>query len=222
MAASRRYSTTLRAEQTRLTRRRILEAAGALFVERGYLGTTLNAVAAAAGVSVQSVYNVVGGKSVLLKAVYDTMLAGDDEPLTIGDRPMVVAIMEATDGRECLARYARMARMLGERISALLTMVLAQAAGGDSDLATFAEVTEGERSRGTTACAEHVAQRFGLRPGLDVEGAADVLWSMTAPELVDRLVRRRGWHWDRYEQWLGQTLAEALLGPEEVGRPVVG
>ena len=87
MPEQRRYSTVLRAEQTALTRRRILDASGRLLVERGYHGTTLNGVADAAEVSVQTVYNVVGGKAALLKAVYDVTLAGDDEPVPIIERP---------------------------------------------------------------------------------------------------------------------------------------
>ena len=86
MAERRRYSTTLRSEQTALTRRRILDAAGTLFAANGYLGTTVAAVAAAADVSVQTVYNVVGNKAALLKNVYDVTIAGDDEPISIADR----------------------------------------------------------------------------------------------------------------------------------------
>ena len=213
MAERRRYSTALRAEQTALARRRVLDAAGALFVERGYLGTTLSGVAEAAGVSVQTVYNVVGGKPALLKAVYDTTLAGDDEAVPMARRPELRAVREATDGRECLARYAAVGRMLAERTLPLLTTLLAQAATGDADLQAFADTIEAERAAGTAAVAAHVAERFGLRPGLDVPHAADVLWTLTAPDLVDRLVQRRGWGWERFEAWLGGTMADALLGP---------
>jgi AcrR family transcriptional regulator len=214
LAPSRRYSTTLRAEQTELTRRRILDAAGRLFLERGYLGTTLNAVAQAAGVSVQTVYNVVGGKAVLLKAVYDVMLAGDDDPVPMSERPAFRAVAQAPTGRECLADYAAVSRLLGERLFPLVTVLLAQAAAGDADLAAFVATIEGERATGTRQVATHVAQRFGLRAGLDVDGAADVLWALTAPDLADRLVVRREWGWDRFEQWLGTAMADALLGPD--------
>ena len=57
------------------------------------------------------------------------------------------------------------------------------------------------------------SQLFGLREGLDVQSAADVLWRLTAPDVADRLVNRRGWGWDCYERWLGDTMADALLGP---------
>lgn len=61
--------------------------------------------------------------------------------------------------------------------------------------------------------ARHVADRFGLRPGLGAGEAADVLWTLTAPELVERLVHRRGRSLDRYEAWTARTTADALLGP---------
>ncbi len=213
MGQPRRYSTVLRAEQTALTRRRILDAAGRLFVERGYLGTTLGAVARAAGVSVQTVYNVVGGKAALLKAVYDVTLAGDDEPVPMARRPAFRAVGDAPTARACLVAYAHLGRELSERLLPLVTVLLAQAAAGDADLTAFVATIEGERAIGTGHVAAHVAERFGLRDGLDVDGAADVLWALTAPDLADRLVVRRGWGWDRFEGWLGTAMGDALLGP---------
>lgn len=210
----RRYTATLRNEQTALTRRRILDAAGRLFAEQGYLGTTLAGVAKAADVSVQTVYNVVGGKSVLLKAVYDTTLAGDDEPVPMVQRPIFRAMIEAPTGRECLNHYAAIARLLSERIQPLVSMALAQAATGDPDLRDFADAIEAERAGGTGNLARHLAERFGLREGLDIQSAADVLWTLTGPEIAQRLVVNRGWSWDRYEHWFATTAAEALLGPD--------
>jgi AcrR family transcriptional regulator len=205
---------SLRAEHAALSRRRILDAAGRLFREHGYIGTTIAAVAAEAGVSVQTVYNVVGGKAALLKTVYDVTMAGDDEPVPISERPFIRAVLEAPTGRESLQRYAAAARVLGERTLPLLMTLLAQAATGDPDLRAFAATIEGERAIGTAATARHVAERFGLRSGLDDGSAADVLWALTAPDLADRLVHRRGWGWDRYERWLGSTMADALLGTD--------
>ena len=210
----RHYSTALRAEQTALTRRRILDAAGRLFAERGYLGTTLAAIAKAADVSVQTVYNVVGGKGAVLKAVYDVTLAGDDEPVPMVQRPIFRAVIEAPTGRECLTHYAGVVRLLSERIMPLVTMVLAQAATGDPDLRAFADTIENERANGNVSAARHLAEHFGLREGLDIQAAADVLWTLTAPEMARRLVGDRGWSWDRYQRWIATTLSDALLQPE--------
>ncbi|MGD9528378.1 TetR/AcrR family transcriptional regulator [Pseudonocardia sp.] len=213
MADRRRYSTTLRSEQTALTRRRILDAAGTLFAANGYLGTTVAAVAAAADVSVQTVYNVVGNKAALLKNVYDVTIAGDDEPVSIADRPEGRAIETAATAEESLRAYAALARLLGGRTFALLTMLLAQADSGDEDLRAFVETTERQRRIGNEGTARHVAENFGLRPGTTVEEATDVLWVLTSPEVTDRLIRRLGWSWERYERWLGQAMCDLLLGP---------
>ena len=215
MAPPRRYSRELRSEQTAVARRLILAAAGRLFVEKGYLGTTLAAVAGQAGVSVQTVYNVIGGKSVVLKAVYDVLLAGDDEPVAMSDRPAFRAMAQAPSGREMLERYAQLGRQLSERVLPLVTTLLAQAATGDPDLRAFADTIEGERAAGTAAVAEAISERFGLRDGLSAAEAADILWVLTAPDLTDRLVNRRGWSWDRTEQWIGSMMAEALLGANQ-------
>lgn len=213
MSTTRASGGSLRAAQTRLTRRQVLDAAQRVFVQRGYPGTTLATVAREAGVSVQTIYNVVGGKAAVIKAVYDATLVGDDDPVPMAQRPAFRAVTQAPDARSCLLAYAAVGRLLGERLAALLPVLLAGAAAGDPDLVAFVDVIEGQRATGTATVATHVTEQFGLRPGLDVDEAATILWALTAPETADRLVRRRGWSWARYEQWLGTAMADALVGP---------
>jgi AcrR family transcriptional regulator len=205
----RRYSSTLRSEQTALARSRVLAAAETLFLDRGYLGTTLAAIAAEAGVSVQTVYNVIGGKPAVLKAVYDVALAGDDEPIPMNDRPVYQAIRAATDPRECLTLYASVARQIAERTNALVRMARAQAAGGDKDLAEYLRTLDTELEFGSRAIAGHLQDRFGLR--VELEAAADIFWSINGSDLADRLVNQRGWTWDQYETWLANALHDLLL-----------
>ncbi len=209
---ARRYSTAVRAQQTATTRVAILDAAEALFLAQGYLATTVAQVAAAAAVSVQSVYNIAGGKALLLKAVYDRTLAGDDEPIPMAQRPGIARMLAAEQPGSAIAAYAALHRTLTERTLPLLTMVLAQAATGDPALRAFTETAERERAIGAAATVHHLATRFRLRPGLDEQSAADVLWTLSAPELAARLLRR-GWNWDRVEPWLADTLTDALIGP---------
>jgi AcrR family transcriptional regulator len=204
---------TVRAGQTGATRERVLAAARTLFLRRGYTGTTVDAIAQRAGVSPQTIYNVVGGKAAVLKAVYDVMLAGNAAPVPMVERPSARAVMVAPDGRTCLALYARMGREIYERVGPLVPIVLAEAAGGDRAVRRFIDTIENERARGTAAIAAHVAERFGLRPGLTPGEAADILWALTSPDVVHRMVRRRRWTLDRFEAWLGATMADALLGP---------
>src|SRR5258705_6222071 len=68
-------------EKSRQTRQRIVQAAGELFVERGYGATTLQGIADRAGVAVQTIYFAFGNKPSLLKELVDVTIAGDDEPI---------------------------------------------------------------------------------------------------------------------------------------------
>lgn len=208
--STRTYSSELRREQVKLTRRRVLDAAAELFLREGYVGTTLDAVAASAGVSLQTVYNVVGGKAKLLQSVYDEMVPTDLEPV---HRKM----LSEPDPRRCLAWYAVGERVTNERVGTLLMVIHNQAAAGDRDLRVLEEQLERDRLAAIEAFVRHLAIRFGLRPGLTTGRAADMVWALTTPEMADRLVRRRGWDWDQFEAWIAVTIADALLGcaPED-------
>ena len=209
--AARRYSSDVRAEQRHATRQRVLDAAKALLLRRGYTGATIDAIAGRAGVSVQTIYNTVGGKAAVLKAGYDTMLAGDDEPIPIMQRPTVAAMQAATDSRGFIALYAHLGREMYERVGPLLPIMLAEGGTGDPEVRKFIDTIEEERAAGTAMIAALLHDRFGLRAGLTVEDAAVILWTLTAPELTLRLVHRSGWSLDKYEAWSADIMAHALL-----------
>ena len=84
---ARRYVSEVRDEQARRTRRAIVTAARELFLGQGYAATTIDAIAAAAHVSRRTVFNAVGGKTVLLKLALEWAIVGDDEPVPLADRP---------------------------------------------------------------------------------------------------------------------------------------
>ena len=128
---------TRRAEQARLTRRGVLDAARDLLTERGPAAITMRDIAAHAGVSAETVKKAFGTKTALIKTVYDVTLAGDDEPIPMIDRPEIQAVFAATNPRDKLARYAAAARQVGERVGPMLAKMLAAARGGDPELTQF-------------------------------------------------------------------------------------
>ena len=65
------------------TQRVIVEAAARLFLERGYLATSIGRIAAESGVAVQTIYNAIGSKRDLLSRVLDFAAAGDRAPLPV-------------------------------------------------------------------------------------------------------------------------------------------
>src|SRR3954449_3485212 len=72
---------TNRTERARATRTRILRAAYSLFAAHGYPVVTMAAVAAEAGVAVQTLYFTFGTKAELLQHAYDYAVIGDGEPV---------------------------------------------------------------------------------------------------------------------------------------------
>jgi AcrR family transcriptional regulator len=208
----RSYDNRNRAHQARLTRRRIVAAAQELLLAQGYGATTLASVAGAAGVSVDTVYKAFGSKAGLLKAAYDTALAGDDEPVAMADRPEFRAMVDESDGRRTVELYAAIARQLGERLGPLLEVLLATR-GSDPDLDAFATTIDRERLIGAEMFVRHLAETAKLRADVDIQRARDVLWTLNSPEVYLLLVSKRGWTGEAYERWLVAALTDELVAP---------
>jgi AcrR family transcriptional regulator len=210
---SRSYRSPLREEQARQTQRRILDAAHRLLLEQGYTATTMAAVAAAAGVSAQTVYKTFGTKPALVKRLYDVTLVGDDEPIPFADRPEAVAMRAETDPRRFLAGYARLGRGLVERLGPLLRVLLGGARAGDPELREFVDTINGERLVGATQIVARLVELDALRPGLSQERARDAIWMLNSVEVWSLLTEQRGWSGDEYADWVGQAMADAVLAP---------
>ena len=121
--------------------------AAELFVERGYVPTTIDAIAERAGVSRRTVFTSVGGKAAVLKLAFDWTLAGDDEPVAIADRPEVQRLMQEEDPAALLAAWMTMNAGIARRLAAL-HHVLVVAADADPDAAALLATTDEQRRRG--------------------------------------------------------------------------
>jgi AcrR family transcriptional regulator len=209
----RSYRSPLREEQARQTQRRILDAAHRLLLEQGYTATTMAGVAAAAGVSTQTVYKAFGTKPALVKRVYDVTLVGDDEPIPFADRPETIAMRAETDPRRFLSGYARLGRGLVERLGPLLRVLVAGARAGDPELREFVDTINGERLVGSTQIVERLVGLGALRPGLSQERARDAIWMLNSVEVWSLLTEHRGWSGEEYADWVGEAMAAAVLAP---------
>jgi AcrR family transcriptional regulator len=204
------YSSTLRAAQAQATRRAIVDAAATLFVERGYGGTSVDAIAEAAGVSRKTVFTSVGGKLETLKLALDWAIAGDDEPIPVLDRPHVRSAMQEPDARRVLRDFATNILEVMSRTAAL-TRVLESAAGLDDDVRALSDDLRAQRQHGMSFLAALLHERGALRPDLTVEEAADVLWLFNDSAPYHRLVVEQGWSPERYETWLAEGLLSRLV-----------
>jgi AcrR family transcriptional regulator len=206
----RNYASTLRAEQARATRRAIVDAAARLFVERGYGATTIDAIAAEAGVSRKTVFTSVGGKVEALKLARDWAIVGDDEPVALLDRPEIERQRQEADARRVLRSYAVVQRGVASRVAPLVK-VLESAAGTDPAVHELAEEASAQRRVGMGALARELADRGALPDDMTVEEAADVLWLFNDPLVYHRLVLERGWSAARYEEWIAESLTALLI-----------
>jgi AcrR family transcriptional regulator len=208
--ARRPYRSALREEQARATRRAIVEAGSELFVERGFGGTTVDAIAEHAGVSRKTVFTSVGGKVGLLKLAIDWALVGDDEPVAMEDRPVIHAMMSETDPATLVLMWARMITDIADRL-ALLHPVLTAAADVDKEAAVLNEVSERNRLGGARSFVEKLQALGVLRPGLTLERAAAMASVLMDPLGYRRLVLDAGWSKDEYVDWVARLTAASFL-----------
>jgi len=212
--AKRSYRSSLRDEQARTTRRTIVEAGAALFVERGYAGTTVDAIAERAGVSRKTVFTSVGGKVGLLKLAIDWALVGDDEPVSLDARPEVRELGQETDPQRAVVMWAHMVTGIAARL-ALLHPVLTAAADVDEQAASLNAISERNRLGGARGFVEQLHSLGALRGDLSVERAAAMASLLMDPLGYRRLVLGDGWTADEYADWVARLTAASFFPPQQ-------
>jgi AcrR family transcriptional regulator len=209
---SRRYESRLRRDQAAATRRAIVDAALAAFLEHGYAGATMQKIAESAGVVVETIYRAFDGKAGLFKAAIEAAVAGGtvraERP--VEERPAIRAVIDEPSPRGKLERYADTQPGIHARLGPLY-QTLTQAAAVQPDLAGIWDELETQRLQGMARFAHHLAETGALRAGITVDEARDVLWTINSHAAHHMLVVERGWSPEHYREWLVETLACALL-----------
>lgn len=187
----------------------IVAAAKALFLEQGYTGTTIEAIAGRAGVAASTVYAVFGSKRGILRAIRSAWHEGS--------RIREVTLGEAGEAgpEERLARLARATRQQWES-GAEVTAIYRGAAAADAEAAAELEEALKGRRKSMETFANSLAPH--LRPGLDPARAAAIIQAYCLPEVFNELVRHSGWPVEAYEEWLEGNLKRELLGEDKEGR----
>ena len=205
----REYTSELRAAQARETRRLIVAAAARLYIRDGYGATTIDAIAAAAGVGRKTVFASAGGKAELLKLALNWAVVGDDEPVPVAERPSVQEIGRLTDPDAIIGAFVAVITNSATRV-AELSQVLLVAAGTDPEMKSYREEQGKNRIAGAHAFVTHLANHGGLRADLDIDTATDIVWVLSDPGLYHRLVIERRWAQRRFAGWLHRSLTLQL------------
>ncbi len=207
---SRTYDNAGRQAQSGETKQRILEAARGLIVERGYRGTTVAEIARRAEVHVDTVYQLVGRKPVVLRELIEQALSGTHGAVAAEERQYVKDIQAEPDPGRKLDIYARAVGEIQSRM-APLHLALRDASTTDPEAeAVWREISD-RRAANMRRLAQGLEAAGGLRAGLSVDEAADVIWATNSSELYVLLTAERGWSPARYERWLADTWRRLLL-----------
>jgi AcrR family transcriptional regulator len=206
----RSYDASGRREQARARRRAVVVAAKALFERDGFRLTTITAVAERAGVSAESIYKGFGTKAALAKAVFDFVIAGDDEPLPVWRRSEADAIRAEPDVRRKILLYTRGLAERQQR-SAKVQILIRDGGHTDETLVALWQQLLAERLTGMTMLGRHLIESGQLREGIELDEVRDVLWTYTAVELYELLALERGWPLDHYANWIAQAITAALV-----------
>jgi AcrR family transcriptional regulator len=207
---SRSYDNTARQALSRDTRQRIIDAARALIIERGYRATTIADIAATAGVHVDTIYQLVGRKPVLLRELIEQALSGADHPIDAEQRGYVQAIQAEPDPARKLIMYASAVRVIQGRMAPLFLALRDAAATEPEAQQVWRDISQ-RRAANMRLLVRDLQAAHGLRSDLSIDEAADMLWATNSSELYVLLTLERGWSADRYQAWLADTWHRLLL-----------
>jgi AcrR family transcriptional regulator len=204
----RRYDSTRRQDGAQRRRAAIVESASRLFLREGYFSTTIARIAEDAGVSEETVYKAFGNKIALVRAIRDQALAGAG-PVHAERRSDRMQANESYP-RRVIRGWGVLTTEVAPRVAPVLLLVR-QAAASDPELAKLQAEMDAARLTRMTHNAQTLLKAGHLRPGLDLDEAADVLWTYSAPELYELFVIRRGWAVERYGRFIADAMIAALL-----------
>lgn len=207
----RAYDSPRRREQARATRAAIAHAARRRFLAHGWAGTRVRDVAADAGVAEATVYAVYGSKAGLAHALVDSVdltaevAASAADITTRDDEP-------ATQLAALVAADRRLFEHGGDVIALLRD-------GGRTEDGLRAAYQQGRRR------ANHIRRAVfttwpadALRPGVDVDHAADTFAAICNIDVYGVLVDERGWTPGQVEAWWRQSLQRLLLADSPAPR----
>jgi AcrR family transcriptional regulator len=199
----------------------MVEAAYRLFCANGYLGTTMSAIAAEAGVAVQTLYYTFHTKAAVLDEVIGAAIVGFDnwrqpppDP-QVGDlltwHPWWVALEAAPDAGAALEVFVTNGVRVLERVGPIVAAM--HGGTGDPEAQAVVRTAEDRRVDAYRAVVHALAHKpGGLRPGLSEAAATDILVVVFSAEVFQALARR-GWSLDRCTSLFQTLLGSQLLAP---------
>ena len=204
----RPYDNSARSAASQARRTAVLAAARSLFLGRGYVRTTMSAVAKESDVAVDTVYELVGRKPDLFRLLIETAISGQGQAVPADERDYVQRIQAEPSASRKLRIYAHALPAIHARLAPLVTALQA-AASAEPELGDLWRDIAERRATNMHRLAAELHAAGGL--AVPVDEAADIIWATNSPEVYTLLVIQRGWTPERYGRWLSETWERLLL-----------
>jgi TetR/AcrR family transcriptional regulator, regulator of autoinduction and epiphytic fitness len=204
---SRKYDATFRKQQAQATRSRILEASRRLLARGTYSTLTMADIAAEAGVAYQTVYSIFGTKVRLAEELVEAGFSHIPDALRLFD-----AMFESPEPEQWFRTASRASRLILEPCADLVRFIRES---GDPGLLSGYQQRENARyvAIAKSGLVERLVKSDRLRPHLSPSEAVAVIWAMSGADLYNQLVFGQKWSPARYEEWLADSLKNAVLKP---------
>ena len=199
-----------RESRARQTRQVIIEAGLRLFLDQGYMATTVQAIADAAGVAPATIYQAFGTKHAILAAALDITIAGDDMDSPVLERDWVADARSELDPRKQLRLIVEGACRIAAH-TAPLKAVLRDAAATDVTAQELIAQDHDRRHRTQQGLVDLLLERRPLRVGIDRCRAVDTFFALVNSATHDLLVTQRGWTTTEWQNWIVDLIERELF-----------
>jgi AcrR family transcriptional regulator len=206
----RKYQSPRREAQAEETREAVLGAARHAFSTNGWAGTTIPAIASAAGVSNETIYSAFGSKQAVLMKLIERAVRGEASDLPLLEQTETRNVLDKPGGEEIVDAFSTHIAGILERVAPLIGVVRT-AAETNPELSELYQTLHAGRRRNLAAVASALARGGYLRAGIEAEQAADEIWRLASPELFLLLRHVEGLSVESYAAWLRDRISHFLL-----------
>jgi AcrR family transcriptional regulator len=193
-----------------------VDAAQRLFLERGYVTTTIEAIAREAAVAPATVYQAFGTKHAVLAQILDQTIAGDAGPAALLDRDWVQQARRHHDPRQRLALVIEHTSQVAARTAGVKEVM--RDAAADPAVRQLLQDDDQRRYLTQQALAELVIGQDRLRAGCDHDHAVATFFALVNSHCYQLLATHLGWSQADWQQWLTGVLDHEFFGTGEPAR----
>lgn len=206
----RKYDSSGRRSRATESHAQIIKAARELFIESGYSGVSIEAIAHKAKASPETIYSVFKNKRTILARTMDLATGTSDSPIPVMLRSYIQEVTAERDQYKQIQMFAGRMQMFFSQIAPLVE-VLRDAAKTEPEIKKLLNKYLDDRYQGMGFFIDCLLANGSLRNGLSKLSATETLWALASAEIYNLLVIDRGWSEEEYEIWLSDTLTRLLL-----------